>query len=206
MTSNEDQDNNFISSGNDPEVKPQIYGYNPPYPKPYSKKAQLYQYRREMIQSLASKGHSEREIATKLQISQPTVHRDLSILKQKAKRNISKYVDEELPNEFHNCLLGLNLILQQAWKMSLDKLAERRERIAAMMLIKDCYAMKLDLLSSATVIDRAVKFVERHRGSMGQNDQVRVLDQYIDAEARAESSTNLNDGTSSSSSYDTSES
>ena len=72
-----------------------------------------------------------------------------------------------------------------------------------MMLIKDCYAMKLDLLSSATVIDRAVKFVERHRGSMGQNDQVRVLDQYIDAGARAESSTNLNDDANS---YDTSES
>ena len=142
----------------------------------YSKKAQLFQYRREMIQSLASKGHSEREIATKLQISQPTVHRDLSILKQKAKRNISKYIDEELPNEFHNYLLGLNLILQQTWKMSLDKLAERRERIPTMLLIKDCYAMKLDLLSSATVIDRAVKFVERHRGSMGQNDQGCLLE------------------------------
>ncbi len=178
-------------------------GYNPPYPAPYSKKVQLFQYRREMVQDLASKGHSERQIATKLQISQTTVHRDLSILKQKAKRNISKYIDEELPNEFHNCLLGLNLILQQAWKMSLDKLAERRERIAAMMLIKDCYAMKLDLLSSATVIDRAVKFVERHRGSMGQNGQVRVLDQYIDAGARAESSTKLNDDANS---YDTSES
>jgi hypothetical protein len=94
------------------------------------------------------------------------------------------------------------MILQQAWKMSLDKLAENRERIAAMMLVKDCYAMKLDLLSSATVIDRAVKFVERHRGSMPQKDQVRVLDQYIDAGARADSSTNLNDANS----YDTSES
>ena len=64
------------------------------------------------------------------------------------------------------------MILQQAWKMSLDKLAENREKIAAMALIKDCYQMKLDLLSSATVIDRAIKFVERHRGSMPQNDQV----------------------------------
>ena len=180
------------------------YGYNPPYPAPYSKKAQLFQYRREMIQSLASKGHSEREIATKLQISSPTGHRDLSILKQKAKRNISKYIDEELPNEFHNCLLGLNLILQQAWKMSLDKLAERRERIAAMILIKDCYAMKLDLLSSATVIDRAIKFVEKHRGSIPQNDQVPGLYQYIDAGARAESGTELEDRQQER--YDTSES
>lgn len=193
-------DDNFTQTSNSVD-KP--LGYNPPYPAPYSKKAQLFQYRREMIQNLASKGNSERQIATKLQLSQPTVHRDLAILRQKAKRNISRYVDQELPNEFQNCLLGLNMILQQAWKMSLDKLAERREKIAAMMLVKECYAMKLDLLSSATVIDRAVKFVERHRGTMGQSDRVRVLDQYIDTGARADSSTNLNDGTSS---YDTSES
>jgi len=172
------------------EQKPS--GYNPPYPTPYSKKAQLFQYRREMIQDLASKGHSERQIAVKLQMSQPTVHRDLSVLRQKAKRNITRYIDEELPNEFHNCLRGLNMILQQAWKMSLDEKADRKEKITAMILVKDCYQMKLDLLSSATVVDRAVKFVEKHRGSIDENDRVRVLDQYIDEGARAESSTDTN--------------
>lgn len=45
--------------------------------------------------------------------------------------------------------------------MSLD--GEKRERIHALSLTKECYAMKLDLLSSATVVDRAVKFVENHR-------------------------------------------
>lgn len=45
--------------------------------------------------------------------------------------------------------------------MSLD--GEKRERVQALSLAKECYSMKLDLLSSATVIDRAVKFVENHR-------------------------------------------
>ena len=172
------------------EEKPS--GYNPPYPAPYSKKAQLFQYRREMILDLASKGHSERQIATKLQIPRSTIHLDLKLLKEKAKRNISRYIDEELPNEFHNCLRGLNMILQQAWKMSLDEKADRKEKITAMILVKDCYQMKLDLLSSATVVDRAVKFVEKNRGSIDENDKVRVLDQYIDEGARAESSTDTN--------------
>jgi hypothetical protein len=44
--------------------------------------------------------------------------------------------------------------------MPLD--GEKRERMQALSLAKKCYAMKLDLLSSATVIDRAVKFVENH--------------------------------------------
>jgi hypothetical protein len=32
----------------------------------------------------------------------------------------------------------------------------------ALALAKECYAKKLDLLSSATVIDRSVKFVDNH--------------------------------------------
>jgi Cu/Ag efflux protein CusF len=54
--------------------------------------------------------------------------------------------------------------------MSLD--GEKRERMQALTLAKDCYAMKLDLLSSATVVDRAVKFVENHsyNSSTFQND------------------------------------
>ena len=39
---------------------------------------------------------------------------------------------------------------------------DKRERIHALTLAKECYAMKLDLLSSATVIDRAVRFVDHH--------------------------------------------
>jgi hypothetical protein len=36
--------------------------------------------------------------------------------------------------------------------------------------------MKLDLLSSATVVDRAVRFVDRNRGSMSQKDEVIIDD------------------------------
>ena len=37
------------------------------------------------------------------------------------------------------------------------------------------YEMKLELLSSATVVERAVKFVDRHRGLTVQNREV-VID------------------------------
>ena len=42
-------------------------------------------------------------------------------------------------------------------------------------LAKDCYAMKLDLLSSATVIDKAVKFVERNKGLINQNEEATIV-------------------------------
>jgi hypothetical protein len=88
------------------------------------------------------------------------VNRDLKYLRQQAKQNIGHYIDEYLPAEYENCLDGLNNVMKEAWQMSLG--GDKRERVHALTLAKECYAMKLDLLSSATVIDRAVRFVDHH--------------------------------------------
>lgn len=44
------------------------------------------------------------------------------------------------------------------------------------LLIKDCCAMRIDLLSSATVVDRAVHFIDRLRGLTDQNKEVTIDD------------------------------
>jgi hypothetical protein len=64
--------------------------------------------------------------------------------------------------------------MTEAWQMSLD--GDKRERMQALSLAKECYAMKLDLLSSATVVDRAVQFVGRHRGLTDQNKEALIDD------------------------------
>jgi DNA-binding NarL/FixJ family response regulator len=46
------------------------------------------EWRRSKVQELSSKGHSQREIAEILQISNGTVNRDLSILRLQARTNI----------------------------------------------------------------------------------------------------------------------
>ncbi|MDQ6865739.1 MAG: hypothetical protein M3044_18160 [Thermoproteota archaeon] len=38
----------------------------------------------------------------------------------------------------------------------------RREKIRALSLAKGCYGMKLDLLTNATVVDDAIRFVLEH--------------------------------------------
>ena len=55
----------------------------------------------------------------------------------------------------------------------------RRDKLQALFLAKECYAMKLDLLSSATVVQRAMNFVDRNRGFMPQKQEARI-DQHID--------------------------
>lgn len=66
--------------------------------------------------------------------------------------------------------------------MSLD--GEKSERMQALSLAKECYAMKLDLLSSATVVDRAVKFVENHHRQKGLTQQTGELAIHGSAELK----------------------
>jgi hypothetical protein len=39
---------------------------------------------------------------------------------------------------------------------------DKREKIQALSLAKECYSMKLDLLTNATVVDDAINFVEKN--------------------------------------------
>lgn len=120
------------------------------------------------------KGHNQRQIANILKVGLTSVNEDLQCLRQQAKENIRHYINEYLPVEYENCLDGLNEIMAQAWQMSLD--GDKRERMQALSLAKECYAMKLDLLSSATIVDRAIRFVDNHRRLIPQNKEVTIDD------------------------------
>jgi hypothetical protein len=119
---------------------------------------QMIQWRRDKVQELCSKGYSQREISQLLQVGLATVNRDISYLRNQAKAGIKKYIDERLPEEYEKCLVGLNAITKEAWATS-QQTEDKREKIQALSLAKDCYSMKLDLLTNATVVDDAIRFV-----------------------------------------------
>src|SRR5919199_601632 len=121
-------------------------------------------WRRSKVQELSSQGHSQREIAQMLQVSNGTVNKDLFILRQLAKENIKKYIDERLPEEYEKCLVGLNAITKEAWNTA-NNTEDKREKIQALSLAKECYSMKLDLLTNATVVDDAIRFVKENSKS-----------------------------------------
>ena len=119
---------------------------------------QQIQWRRDKVQELCSKGYSQREISQTLQVGLATVNRDISYLRNQAKANIKRYIDERLPEEYEKCLVGLTAITKEAWNTS-QQIEDKREKIQALLLAKECYSMKLDLLTNATVVDDAIRFV-----------------------------------------------
>jgi Trp operon repressor len=119
---------------------------------------QMIQWRRDKVQELCSKGYSQREISHALQVGLATVNRDISYLRNQAKTNIKRYIDETLPEEYEKCLVGLNAITREAWNTAHNP-EYKREKIQALSLAKECYSMKLELLTNATVVDDAIRFV-----------------------------------------------
>ncbi|MFL6317024.1 MAG: hypothetical protein ACJ73C_09870 [Nitrososphaeraceae archaeon] len=119
------------------------------------------QWRRDKVQGLCSKGYSQREISQVLQVGLATVNRDISYLRNQAKANIKRYIDERLPEEYEKCLVGLNAITKEAWNTA-QSTEDKREKIQALSLAKECYSMKLDLLTNATVVDDAIRFVSQN--------------------------------------------
>jgi hypothetical protein len=69
-----------------------------------------------------------------------------------------KYIEERLPEEYEKCLVGLNSILKEVWTTS-QQAVDKREKIQALSLAKECYSMKLDPLTNATVVEDAIRFV-----------------------------------------------
>ena len=63
-----------------------------------------------------------------------------------------------MPEEYEKCLVGLSAITKEAWNTS-EQTEDKREKIQALSLAKDCYSMKLDLLTNATVVDDAIRLV-----------------------------------------------
>ena len=150
---------------------------------------QSVQWRRDKVQELSSQGNSQRDIAKILRVGIGTINRDIQYLKQQAKHNIRRYIDERLPEEYEKCLVGLTAILREAWNTS-QQTEDRREKIQALSLAKDCYSMKLDLLTNATVVDDAIRFVSESEKSKDKYREEQVKSSSSTSESSSEDDNN----------------
>ena len=143
---------------------------------------QQLEWRRAKVLEMMSKGETNQsEIARILQVDRSTICRDVDYLREQAKENIAKYVDERLPEEYQKCLVGLNSILKEAWTISQAENL-KGDKIKALTLAKECYGMKLELLTNATVVEDAIRFVASHAAPI---EKVNSGKMAIDEESRS---------------------
>src|SRR5918912_1577510 len=120
---------------------------------------------------LSSQGYSQVEISKTLQITESTISRDIDYLRSQSRQKVRKYIDETLPEEYEKCLVGVNFILREACNIAQQAETNKKEKMQALSLAKECYSMKLELLTNATVVDDAMRFVSEHHS----NNNKRVM-------------------------------
>jgi DNA-binding MarR family transcriptional regulator len=139
---------------------------------------QQIEWRRLQVLELSSKGYHQSDIARKLQLDKSIISRDVAHLRTQARENIKNYINKRLPEEYEKCLVGITSIMKEAWNTS-EQTQDNREKIQALSLAKDCYSMKLELLTNATVVDDVIKFIET-KGNDIQRPKEKTRDPTID--------------------------
>lgn len=116
----------------------------------------LIDWRRFKVIESISKGQTQSEIANALFVGIGTVNRDLSWFREQAREYMTKFV-ERIQEEHEKSMIGLNAILREAWTI-MENAKTSKEKLQALSLAKDCYALKEELLCNMPVIEEALKF------------------------------------------------
>lgn len=125
-------------------------------------------WRRDKVLELSVKGYNQTNISKILNIHKSTISRDIEYLRTIAKENLKQHIEDRLPFEYEQCFQGITQIIQHVWMLSEKSDNNTKEKLQSLSLAKDCYTIKIDLLTNSNLIKDAMKFVEQSK------DKIRI--------------------------------
>jgi hypothetical protein len=135
------------------------------------------QWRRAKVLELSSQGNTQTDIAKTLHVGEATISRDISSLRQQAQINLRTHINDKLPEEYQNCMVGINQVLKICWEIvnksrnvnndngngQTVTMTDNKVVLQALALINDCNKYKMDLTTNGVVITDAIKFVQTNK-------------------------------------------
>jgi hypothetical protein len=135
------------------------------------------QWRRAKVLELSSQGYTQSEISKSLQVDESVISRDKAYLRQGAQENLKIHIQDKLPEEYQNCMVGINQVLKICWEIvnksrNVDNyngngqtitVTDNKTVLQALALINDCNKYKMDLTTNGVVITDAIKFVQTNK-------------------------------------------
>jgi hypothetical protein len=131
------------------------------------------------VLELSSQGYTQSEISTRLQVDESIISRDKAHLRQQAQDNLKMHIQDILPEEYQNCMVGINQVLKICWDIvnksrntnndnDIDghqtvTMTDNKTVLQALALINDCNKYKMDLTTNGVVITDAIKFVQTNK-------------------------------------------
>ena len=114
------------------------------------------EWRKAKVLELSSQGYNQIEIATNLEVDRSIVSRDIAYLKQKAHENLKTHIQDKLPEEYQNCMTGINQVLKICWEIVTKSrnvnnddgnqtitMVDNKTTLQALALINDCNKYKM---------------------------------------------------------------
>lgn len=140
-----------------------------------TKTQQQIEWRRDRVLELSSQGLTQSDIATVLKVDKSIISRDAAYLRQQAKDNLQKHINQNVPEEYQRCLVGINQVLKMAWSI-VSKDIDNKTKLQALALINDCNKYKMELTTNGVVITDAIKYVQGQMDHLNNQEKALLQD------------------------------
>jgi DNA-binding transcriptional regulator LsrR (DeoR family) len=135
----------------------------------------LINIRRSRIAELLAKGHTNQSlIARALNISEPTVSRDIDYLKQEAQRSLKEHIESRIPHQYSICETGLKIVLRKAYDIANNPNNTTSENTQSLSLIANIYGRLMELSTDEKTIAQAISWIEKKKEQLMQELQNEV--------------------------------
>jgi predicted transcriptional regulator len=134
---------------------------------------------------LCNRGYSQFEISSTLQISQPSVSRDLQFMRNETGTKNRKELGKRL---FFEQLNTWCRRIKNLWRIIDDPRVQVKERTKAMKLMLECYEMRFQIIDSQSSTKEFMEYAEKVKTDEQINAKVdqelarreKVLQDYLD--------------------------
>jgi hypothetical protein len=98
-------------------------------------------------------------------------------------KNLQNHVQERLPQEYENCMTGINRVLQLTWEIA-EKPTDDKTRLQAFAQLNEGYKFKMDLTTNGVVVTDAIKYVQGQMDYLNKSEKALLdIKQKEDKEA-----------------------
>jgi hypothetical protein len=138
-------------------------------------------WRRSKVRELLVKGYNHYEIANTLQIPRSTITKDIQYLRLQDRENLQSHIQERLPQEYENCMTGINRILKLTWEIA-EKPTDEKIKLQAFAQLNEGYKFKMDLTTNGVVVTDAIKYVQSKMDHLNETEKELLQDIKKDSE------------------------
>ncbi len=127
--------------------------------------SRIISLRQSRVADLLAQGYTNQsEIAHKLNVSEPTVSRDIQFLNRQAQEKLKIHVERRIPFEIEKCYTGLNLVLKKAFEITNLENAKISEKVAALQVVLTTYDKMWEVILGRPLLKEVIdKFMTKQK-------------------------------------------